>query len=192
RVDASVYFSNRTWHEYEDGFGSLSSSFWLGLEKIHALVAKDKGRALILRIELNGDFCNDGDRCSQMPDGFWWGEWEFKITDASRNYMLTISPAIAGNLTERTNMDKFFYMNNGKQFTAIDKDNDRLQGNCAQFRDFGGWWHNDCGYVALNGRYGDTSSKMRNAFFFYSRGTRPTVSYYIKPKRTRMMLRSRT
>lgn len=34
-------------------------------------------------------------------------------------------------------MDKFFYMNNGKPFTAIDKDNDRLSGNCAQFRDFG-------------------------------------------------------
>uniref|UniRef100_A0A0M3JKJ1 Fibrinogen C-terminal domain-containing protein n=1 Tax=Anisakis simplex TaxID=6269 RepID=A0A0M3JKJ1_ANISI len=92
---------------------------------------------LVLRIELNGDFCSDSERCSRMPDGFWWGDWEFKISDASRNYMLTISPAIAGNLTERTNMDKFFYMNNGKQFTAIDKDNDRLHGNCAQFRDFG-------------------------------------------------------
>uniref|UniRef100_F1KV55 Fibroleukin n=1 Tax=Ascaris suum TaxID=6253 RepID=F1KV55_ASCSU len=192
REDASVYFSNRTWHEYEEGFGHLSTSFWLGLRKIHALVAKERGRSLILRIELNGDFCNDGDRCSQMPDGFWWGEWEFKVSDASHNYMLTISPAIAGNLTERTNMDKFFYMNNGKPFTAIDKDNDRLSGNCAQFRDFGGWWHNDCGYVALNGRYGDTSSKMRNAFFFYSRGSRPTVSYYIKPKFTKMMLRSRS
>lgn len=28
-------------------------------------------------------------------------------------------------------------MNNGKSFTTIDQDNDKFQGNCAQFRDFG-------------------------------------------------------
>lgn len=193
RQDGSVYFENRTWDEYVHGFGSPSSSFWLGLDKIYALVAKEKGRPLTLRIEIRGDYCSEGDRCSNLPDGFWWGEWDFKISDASRNYKLTLSPATAGNLTEHTGSDKFFYMNNGKQFTAIDRDNDNFkEGNCAQFRDFGGWWHHDCGYVALNGRYGDTSARWRNMYWFYSVGRNPTITYYIKPRHSIMMVRPKS
>uniref|UniRef100_A0A0N4UC06 Fibrinogen C-terminal domain-containing protein n=1 Tax=Dracunculus medinensis TaxID=318479 RepID=A0A0N4UC06_DRAME len=144
RESGEVYFSNRTWIEYEEGFGEIASSFWLGLKK---------------------------------------------IADSIQNYKLTISPAKAGNLTEYTTGDKFFIMNNGRAFTTIDRDNDKFVGNCAQFRDFGGWWHNDCSYVALNGRYGDSSWKMRGLYWFYSIGQRPVVSYHIKPKRTVMKIR---
>ncbi|EFO21395.1 hypothetical protein LOAG_07090 [Loa loa] len=114
------------------------------------------------------------------------------IGDASEKYTLSISSALAGNLSERTTTDRFHYMNNGKSFTTIDQDNDKFQGNCAQFRDFGGWWHNDCGYVALNGRYGDRTSKMRNMFWFYGSGTRPFINYYIKPRESEMKLRSKS
>uniref|UniRef100_A0A915PTU8 Fibrinogen C-terminal domain-containing protein n=1 Tax=Setaria digitata TaxID=48799 RepID=A0A915PTU8_9BILA len=192
RQNDQVYFANRTWKEYENGFGELTTSFWLGLNKIHALSAKDNAHPVTLRIELRGDFCEDRNGCSQQPNGYWWGEWDFNIGDASQKYSLSISPALAGNLSERTATDRFYYMNNGKSFTTIDQDNDKFQGNCAQFRDFGGWWHNDCGYVALNGRYGDRSSKMRNLFWFYGSGTRPFINYYIKPKETEMKLRSKS
>ncbi|KAM3727883.1 Ficolin-2 [Dirofilaria immitis] len=168
RQDGQVYFANRTWNEYVNGFGELTTSFWLGLDKIHALSAKDNGNSVILRIELRGDLCEDKSGCSKQPNGYWWGEWDFNIGNASQKYILSISPALTGNLSERTTIDRFHYMNNGKLFTTIDQDNDKFQGNCAQFRDFGGWWHNDCGYVALNGRYGDRSSKMRNMFWFYA------------------------
>ncbi|MFH4982713.1 hypothetical protein AB6A40_009422 [Gnathostoma spinigerum] len=191
RLGPEVYFANRTWDEYNDGFGDVSSSHWLGLSKIYGIVQHHKGRPLVLRIEINGDWCKEDARCSGKPSGFWWGEWHFKISSSKRNYELTVSPAVAGNLTQHTSMDVFHYMNNRKPFTTIDRDNDRFAGNCAQFRDYGGWWHNDCGYVALNGKYGDTSSKMRNAFWLFKSDSWPIVSYYIKPKSTKMMLRSK-
>ncbi|KAK6113042.1 Fibrinogen beta and gamma chains C-terminal globular domain family protein [Brugia pahangi] len=192
RQNGQVYFANRTWNEYENGFGDLTTSFWLGLNKIHALTAKENGNPVTLRIELRGDLCEDKNGCSKQPNGYWWGEWDFNIGDASQKYSLSISSALAGNLSERTITDRFYYMNNGKSFTTIDQDNDKFQGNCAQFRDFGGWWHNDCGYVALNGRYGDRTSKMRNMFWFYGSGTRPFINYYIKPRETEMKLRSKS
>ncbi|CAG9533678.1 unnamed protein product [Cercopithifilaria johnstoni] len=192
RKDGQIYFANRTWNEYKNGFGELTSSFWLGLDKIHALAAKDNGNPVTLRIELRGDLCEDNNRCSKQPNGYWWGEWDFNIGNESQKYTLSISTAQAGNLSERTSVDRFHYMNNGKSFTTIDQDNDKFQGNCAQFRDFGGWWHNDCGYVALNGRYGDRTSKMRNMFWFYGNGIRPFINYYIKPRETEMKLRSKS
>ncbi|VBB30652.1 unnamed protein product [Acanthocheilonema viteae] len=192
RKDGQIHFANRTWNEYKNGFGELTSSFWLGLDKIYELTAKDDGNPVTLRIELRGDLCEDKNGCSKQPNGYWWGEWDFNIGNASKKYTLSISSALAGNLSERTTTDRFHYMNNGKSFTTIDQDNDKFQGNCAQFRDFGGWWHNDCGYVALNGRYGDRTSKMRNMFWFYGSGTRPFINYYIKPRETEMKIRSKS
>lgn len=192
RYDGTVDFENRSWDEYERGFGDLDGSFWLGLKKIHSIVAEGKGKPLILRIEIHGDRCNDGTKCSQLPEGFWFGEWEFKISDSKENYTLWLSPAKSGNLSEHSKKDKFYYMNNGQQFTTIDRDNDRrITENCASLRKYGGWWHNDCGYVALNGRYDDTGSKMKHLFWQFSRtdSRQQTVTYNIKPRHTEMKIR---
>ena len=44
RMDGSVDF-NRKWNDYIVGFGDLNGEFWLGLSKIHRLVAsaRDSG-----------------------------------------------------------------------------------------------------------------------------------------------------
>ncbi|OZC05561.1 fibrinogen beta and gamma chain, globular domain protein, partial [Onchocerca flexuosa] len=75
RQDGQVYFANRTWNDYANGFGELTTSFWLGLDKIHAL--SNSGIPVTLRIELRGDLCEDQNGCSKQPNGYWWGEWDF-------------------------------------------------------------------------------------------------------------------
>lgn len=40
RVDTKLSF-RRTWVEYENGFGNLSNSFWLGLKMIHELTTRE-------------------------------------------------------------------------------------------------------------------------------------------------------
>ncbi|XP_078697501.1 angiopoietin-related protein 3-like [Branchiostoma floridae x Branchiostoma belcheri] len=47
RQDGTVDF-NRTWEEYQRGFGDLEGEFWLGLDKLHALTSVGK---YILRLD---------------------------------------------------------------------------------------------------------------------------------------------
>ena len=48
-VSSQVNF-NRTWTEYENGFGDLNTEFWYGLQSIHCLTARD---TVQLQIQLN-------------------------------------------------------------------------------------------------------------------------------------------
>ncbi|VDL77366.1 unnamed protein product [Nippostrongylus brasiliensis] len=135
RIDGAVHFYNRTWLEYEQGFGVPGSSQWIGLENIYHLIASVKAD-WILRIELYGDYCT-GAGCLKQENGYWWAEWPFKIGDASSLYALEIGTVIAGNLTGPDQPD-LFQQNNGCPFSTIDNDNDHIDNvNCAQFRNYG-------------------------------------------------------
>ncbi|VDM75453.1 unnamed protein product [Strongylus vulgaris] len=185
RIDPSVYFYNRTWQEYEDGFGDFDGSHWLGLQNIYRLAPR-QGDSWILRIELRGDHCR-GNGCLNKNDGYWWGEWPFKLGEPSSGYVLDLGPMKAGNLTGSGSslLEKF---NGGRPFTAIDRDNDAVNGlNCAQFRNYGGWWHGDCGYVALNGLYGDKVPSLRYMVYTYNDARHR--KFYIHPKKSLMMIR---
>ncbi|WKY16087.1 hypothetical protein Q1695_001068 [Nippostrongylus brasiliensis] len=166
RIDGAVHFYNRTWLEYEQGFGVPGSSQWIGLENIYHLIASVKAD-WILRIELYGDYCT-GAGCLKQENGYWWAEWPFKIGDASSLYALEIGTVIAGNLTGPDQPD-LFQQNNGCPFSTIDNDNDHIDNvNCAQFRNYGGWWHNACGSVSLNGMYyRDTYPRHRYLSYLY-------------------------
>ena len=48
RVDCSEDFY-RNWNDYQTGFGNLSGGFWLGLDKIHRLLASGQN---VLRVDL--------------------------------------------------------------------------------------------------------------------------------------------
>ncbi|KHJ99922.1 fibrinogen beta and gamma chain, globular domain protein [Oesophagostomum dentatum] len=186
RVDRSVYFYNRTYKEYEEGFGDLQGSHWLGLSKIYSL-APQQGDSWVLRIELRGDNCT-GAGCLNKRDGFWFAEWPFKLGDSSTGYALNLGSAIAGNLTIPGSPSLLEKFNNGRPFTAIDRDGDGVDGlNCAQFRNFGGWWHGDCGFVALNGLYGDHLPTLRYMVYTYSDIRHR--KYYIHPIKSLMMIR---
>ena len=54
RVDGSVDFY-RNWADYKNGFGNLTTEFWLGLDKIHRLSSSEQN---VLRVDL-GTFENE-------------------------------------------------------------------------------------------------------------------------------------
>ncbi|KAK0407176.1 hypothetical protein QR680_019055 [Steinernema hermaphroditum] len=191
RID-NLSFWNRTFDEYADGFGNPGQSYWLGLDRVHELISQFPGGKALLRIELRNDLCNRHRACSgEGEDGYWWGEWKFAIDDRSKLFKLSVSAVLNGNLST-TAFDYFHSMNNNQPFTTVDRDNDRrVSKNCAVFRNFGGWWHRDCGFMALNGKYGITEGHSKGLYWLFQRKTNSptTVTYNINPGVVVMMLR---
>ena len=145
RVDNSVSF-NRTWDEYERGFGYPDNgNFWFGLENLHNMT--NTGDGWMLRAEL------------ESWDGAWvWAEYKtFRVSDKYDAYKLTV-----GRYNDdSTAPDKMAY-NNDKKFSTWDFDHDESKTNCAGISHTagGGWWYNACSYVfatCLIGNEGDTS-----------------------------------
>ncbi|CAB3399625.1 unnamed protein product [Caenorhabditis bovis] len=192
RLNNKESFHNKLWNQYVEGFGNKEENFWIGLENLYAL-APSSGDYVTLRIELRGDTCF-GDKCSKSSDGFWYNEYKFKIGDASSGYQLDISTPTRGNLSTANNPeDPLFAMNNGQKFTTIDHDQDSEPGfNCAQFRNYGPWWHKNCTKVALNGLYGDKKPVTRYMMWNYvekSKDGKIVASFPIHPKETIMLIR---
>ncbi|VDM52982.1 unnamed protein product [Angiostrongylus costaricensis] len=154
--------------------------------KIHRLAPRNMD-SWTLRIELHGDTCS-GQGCVKESDGFWWGEWPFKLGDSSSMYVIELGPVLRGNLTSPNSTD-YLMESNGYPFTTIDRDNDAVGLNCAQFRNYGGWWHSNCGHVALNGIYGDTEPSRRYMVYTYSGSKTRNKKYFIHPKKSIMMIR---
>ena len=136
RQDGSVDF-NRTWLEYEDGFGNLIGELWYGLKALHCLTGQgdwemrmdiklDNGTNIILQYE------------------------QFKVASAKDKYKLTVGGF------QGTTTDPMAY-HNGMYFTTKDNDNDNNNGNCALLngpeKPIGGWWYDNCWYIAPNSIY---------------------------------------
>jgi len=132
RFDGSVRFSNRTWVEYQNGFGNLTGEFWLGLDKIH-LLTKTPVR---IRFDLGAP---DGTNRFAAYQGF-------TIAGADQKYKLTSGKYIAGNCGDS------FSFENGNPFSTVDQDNDKGPASCAQ-KYHSGWWHGACHRSSLNGLY---------------------------------------
>jgi len=131
---------NRTWAEYEAGFGSCSSNYWLGLEAIAALTA---GKDQELRIELE-DWA--GEKRFAQYDNFY-------ISGASDFYRLSVGGFSGGNAGDSLiNPNVMTGVHNGMRFSTPDKDNDNWPDNCASFYS-SGWWFNACYWANLNGLY---------------------------------------
>ena len=76
RQDGSVDF-NRTWLEYEDGFGKLTGEFWYGLRALHCLTGQG-GWEMRMDIKL----ANGTNIFLQYE--------QFKVASAKDKYKLTV------------------------------------------------------------------------------------------------------
>ena len=137
RKDGSVDF-NRTWLEYEDGFGKLTGEFWYGLRALHCLTAQG-GWEMRMDIKLT-----NGTNIFLQYE-------QFKVASAKDKYKLTVGGF------QGTTTDPMAY-HNGMYFTTKDSDNDQWDGsNCAidnyDHTPTGGWWYNVCQHIQANTLY---------------------------------------
>ena len=137
RKDGSVDF-NRTWLEYEDGFGKLTGEFWYGLRALHCLTGQG-GWEMRMDIKL----ANGTNIFLQYE--------QFKVASAKYKYKLTVGGF------QGTTTDPMAY-HNGMNFTTKDNDNDPLGGsNCALLygptKPSGGRWFNSCWHLDPNNFY---------------------------------------
>ncbi|XP_052681262.1 ficolin-1-like [Crassostrea angulata] len=136
RIDGSENFW-RNWMEYENGFGSHDSEFWLGNQNIHELT---NDGYTYLRIEMVDQDC------------VWkYAEYStFYVESDSFKYRLNVT-GYSGDAGDS------MWKHDGMYFTTYDNDNDNWGGggNCATTY-HGAWWYNACHWANLNGEYGNT------------------------------------
>ena len=135
RQDGSVDF-NRTWVEYEGGFGKLTSEFWYGLRALHCLTGQG-GWEMRMDIKLT-----NGTNIFLQYE-------QFKVTSAKDKYKLTVGGF------QGTTTDPMAY-HNEMNFTTRDSDNDKSSGNCAvsfSSGSYDGWWHKGCWRVNPSNYY---------------------------------------
>ncbi|CAC5362613.1 Fibrinogen-like protein A,Ryncolin-4,Angiopoietin-related protein 7,Ficolin-3,Ficolin-1-B,Ficolin-2,Ryncolin-1,Tenascin-R,Fibrinogen-like protein 1,Tenascin-X,Tenascin-N,Ryncolin-3,Tenascin,Fibroleukin,Fibrinogen C domain-containing protein 1,Ryncolin-2,Fibrinogen beta chain,Angiopoietin-related protein 2,Angiopoietin-2,Microfibril-associated glycoprotein 4,Fibrinogen alpha chain,Ficolin-1-A,Ficolin-1,Angiopoietin-4 [Mytilus coruscus] len=137
RYDGSVNFQ-RSWTEYENGFGNVKGEYWLGNKHIHRLTSSGTYE---LRIDLT-------DKNNYKYNA----KYEtFVVGDASSQYKLTVG-SYSGNAG-----DALKY-HNGRKFSAVDRDNDSNSKSCV--KDWGPWWHGNCSNSALN-------NAIRDKWYWY-------------------------
>ena len=124
---------NKTWEDYEEGFGRLEGNFWYGLKSIHCLTQNDQWEMKIV-FRLKND------------------EWheiyysEFSVGSADNDYPLSV-----GGFNGYDDVTDWFasHQLNGMKFSTPDKDNDLASGNCAAQWE-SGWWYNNCTDININ------------------------------------------
>ena len=133
KSDASPQVNfNRTWTEYENGFGDLNTEFWYGLRNIHCLTTRD---TMQLQVQLN----------HSNGTGLTWTYHHFRVLGAENDYRLHI-----GKAEGPPGFHDAMRRQNGKPFTTFDYDNDDYGENCATSFG-GGWWFRDCYHSFLTG-----------------------------------------
>ncbi|KAH8300025.1 hypothetical protein KR044_008737, partial [Drosophila immigrans] len=115
---------NRNWAVYREGFGSLDSDFFLGLEKIYRLTSSRRHELYVHLVGLNGTI-----KYARYDD--------FKISDEDNGYALSLGK-FEGDVEDE------FRDGEKMKFSTFERDNDlRKVSNCAHFYK-GGWWYNNC------------------------------------------------
>ena len=123
-------FFYRNWTEYQQGFGSLTSLYWVGLDRLHNV---SQG---ICKVRIDLQATNGSCYYAQYSN--------FSVGNSSTKYVLKIG-GYSGNLFDS------MASHNGMKFTTYDADHDtNTYFNCASTLLFGGgFWWNNCGRAAL-------------------------------------------
>lgn len=131
RYNGSVDF-NQNYQTYIDGFGNPDGEFWIGNEALYRLTRDNCSSARIQMVDIYGNA--------------WEANYEdFRVGPASSGYRLS-AQGFTGNAS-----DALSYQNN-MEFSAIDRDRDISNSNCAADYE-GGWWFSHCQHANLNGKY---------------------------------------
>ncbi len=119
---------DRTWEEYENGFGNLSGEFWYGLKNMHCLTDAQQMEVEIEVSKING---------TKLILSY----GQFQVEGPSTSYTLQVSDQ------QHTGFD-FFGYHNALKFTTKDRNDENP---CAEQRN-GGWWFNvnDCYNVGIS------------------------------------------
>ena len=163
-VSSPVEF-NRTWTEYEKGFGDLNTEFWYGLRNIHCLTTRD---TMQLQVQLN--YSNG--------TGLTWTYHHFRVLGAENDYRLHI-----GRAEGPSGFHDALRHHNGQPFSTFDDDNDNHSSqNCAA-RYGGGWWFRYCYHSFLTGKH---TAENKFDGIHWTNGHTPGSVSYVEMKIRRM------
>ena len=152
RQDGSINFTDRDWVEYEDGFGSYSGEFWMGLRSMHCLTSQGDWELRIDYTLKNG-----------TKSYFHYNK--FAVGPPKDQYQLSISGFDSIGLTDPFGASDGNL--NGKKFSSRDRDNDDHPTiNCGKID--GGWWHVKCTHIEPNDRYGDENLYLNRQWLIYT------------------------
>ena len=152
RKDGTINFTDRDWVEYEDGFGSYSGEFWMGLRSMHCLTRQGDWE---LRIDYT---LKDGTKSYLHYN-------KFAVGPPTNQYQLSISGFDSIGLTDPFN--SYNGNLNGKKFSSRDRDNDGHSTlNCGKID--GGWWHVRCTGIEPNDHYGDHNLYLNGQWLIYT------------------------
>ena len=138
-MDDSVDF-DRDWADFVSGFGEIHGNYWAGLQKMYQLTS-----AMPHRLEIYVE--------TFTGEPFTMSYESFLIEGSGTNYVYHVSgfsgsSRVKGDALARPN---------GSPFSTRDRDNDASSiRDCAADMG-GGWWHDQCSLMRLNGRYVSTS-----------------------------------
>ncbi|KAF2363890.1 Fibrinogen alpha/beta/gamma chain C-terminal globular domain, partial [Trinorchestia longiramus] len=125
---------NRTWTDYELGFGEPSREYWIGLEPLHFLTRE---RSYSLRADME-DW--EGRQA--------WAAYNFfSVAGPDEHYRLRVSgyTGTAGDSMRHSHL---------QMFSTVDRDNDQESwGSCSRGRGGGGWWWGRCSCTQPTGQY---------------------------------------
>ena len=149
---------NRTWIDYEKGFGNLKTEFWYGLEEMHCLTQRGQW-------EMRIDYQKYSKTWSYLHYN------NFSVGSASKEYPLTVGGFTGVGEDQVTS-------HNGMKFSTPNNDNDVYSGiNCAA-NHRSGWWYRKCYFININ--------KQPPSDYGFTHGTLLSTEMKIRPKNCNM------